>query len=137
MNTWKKQVDILMYVAMCFLASTGLLLKHRLVPGSQGGHGLVLFGLGRHDWGAVHLWTAYTLILLLLVHIILNFRFIKNVVASKKNHIMIILALLGIFVTGFLLCAPIERIEHGEGHSHSRHDAGHGEVTLRRQDSLG
>jgi hypothetical protein len=59
------------------------LIHYRLVPGSRGGHGLSLLGLSRHEWRAYHLWAAYLLLTLVLVHLALNFEFNKNVIAAK------------------------------------------------------
>ena len=102
-------VDILMYGAMSWLAGTGLLMHYRLVPGYRGGHGLTLLGLTRHEWGVYHLWAAYLLLFLVIVHLVLNFAFIKNVIAAKKPWIMFLLGLIGLFITLFFLIMPIER----------------------------
>ena len=109
--------DILMFVSMCFLAGTGLLIHYRLVPGYRGGHGLTLLGLTRHEWGTYHLWAAYLLMFLVLVHLVLNFAFIKNVIASRRPWIMIVLGLSGLLITLFFLLMPIERTGDGaKGH---------------------
>ena len=102
-------VDILMFVAMCFLSGTGLLIHYRLVPGKRGGHGLTLLGLSRHEWGAYHLWAAYLLLFVVIVHLVLNFAFIKNVIVARKPWIMFLLGLIGLFITLFFLIMPIER----------------------------
>ena len=112
-----------MFFSMCFLIGTGLLMKYRLVPGYLGGHGLTLFGLSRHDWGAFHLWIAYLITLLIVIHLILNLSFIKNIVASKKPSILILLALVGISVILFFLLAPIEKIQKGGKGYGRRHSA--------------
>ena len=95
--------DIAMFAAMCFITGTGLLIHYRLVPGSRGGHGLSLLGLSRHEWGTYHLWAAYLLLFLVLVHMALNFAFIKNVIAAKKMWVMTGLGLAGLaLIFGFL-----------------------------------
>lgn len=76
--------DLLMYGAMCFVVGTGLLIHYRLVPGSRGGHGLSLLGLTRHEWGAWHLWMAYFLMFLVLVHLVVNLTFVKHAIALGK-----------------------------------------------------
>ena len=110
----KAIVDILMFVAMSFLAGTGLLMHYRLVPGYRGGHGLTLLGLSRHEWGAYHLWAAYLLIFLVLVHIVLNLNFIRNTIALRKAWIMAVLGLIGLLVFLFFLVMPIERNPDGD-----------------------
>jgi len=113
-TTLRVIVDLIMFASMCFLAGTGLLIHYRLVPGYRGGHGLSLFGLTRHEWGTYHLWVAYLLLFLALVHLVLNFAFIKNVIAAGKPWIIVVLGLMGLFITLFFLLVPIERTGDSE-----------------------
>ena len=109
--------DIAMFVAMCFITGTGLLIHCRLVPGSRGGHGLSLLGLSRHEWGTYHLWAAYVLLALVLVHMALNFAFIKNVIAAQRTWIVIGLGLIGAAILSAFLLIPIERTgDDSQGH---------------------
>ncbi len=102
-KTARTVTDILMFGTMCFLAGTGLLFQYRLVPGFMGGRGLTVLGLSRHEWGTYHLWAAYLLLFLVLVHMALNFAFIKNVIAAKKMWVMTGLGLAGLaLIFGFL-----------------------------------
>ena len=103
--------DIALFVAMCFITGTGLLIHYRLVPGSRGGHGLSLLGLSRHEWGTYHLWAAYLFLALVLVHMTLNFAFIKNAIAVKRMWIVIGLGLIGLIILSVFLLLPIERSE--------------------------
>ncbi len=119
-NIARAIVDVLMFVSMCFLAGTGLLIHYRLIPGSQGGEGLTLLGLGRHDWGAYHLLCAYFLLSLVVVHLVLNFAFIKNIIVSKMRWTAIVLCLAGICIAIFFLLAPIERTEDAGGKGHGK-----------------
>ena len=116
-NTTRTITDILMFFLICFLMSTGLLIHYRLLPGYRGGHGLSLLGLTRHEWGAYHLWAAYTFVPLLILHCILNFTFIKNIIAAKKAWIMIALGAIGLAIILFFLLMPIQRSsDSSEGH---------------------
>ncbi|MFO7936630.1 MAG: DUF4405 domain-containing protein [Kiritimatiellia bacterium] len=110
-------VDLLMFGSMCFLAGTGLLIHYRLVPGFRGGHGLTLLGLSRHEWGTYHLWAAYLLLFLVIVHLVLNFAFIKNVIARRKLWLIIFLGLSGTIITLFFLFMPIEK-QSDDGRNH-------------------
>jgi hypothetical protein len=110
-TTIRTVTDIAMYLAMSFLTGTGLLIHYRLVPGFQGGHGLTFLGLSRHEWGVYHLWVAYLLLALIVVHLILNYAFIKNVIAAKKSWLVYVLGLLGLLLTALFLLLPIERSE--------------------------
>ena len=105
--------DIAMFAAMCFITGTGLLIHYRLVPGSRGGHGLTLQGLSRHEWGTYHLWAAYGLLSLVIVHLILNFAFIKNCIAARRTWIVIVLGLAGLLITSVFLLLPIQRRNNG------------------------
>lgn len=110
--------DIAMFAAMCFITGSGLLIHYRLVPGSRGGHGLSLLGLSRHEWGTYHLWAAYLLLALVLVHMALNYAFIKNCIAAKRTWVVAVLGLLGAAIIAAFLLLPIERTgddsqEHG------------------------
>lgn len=110
--------DILMYGAMCFLAGTGLLLHFRLVPGFMGGRDLTMLGLSRHEWGTCHFWAACFLLALVLVHIALNFAFIKNCIAVRRTWLVIVLGLAGLLITFFFLLLPVVRSSeegHGQG----------------------
>ena len=108
-KTIRTVTDIAMYVTMCMVAGTGLLLHYRLVPGSRGGHGLSLLGLSRHEWGTYHLWAAYLLLALVLVHIALNYAFIKNCIAAKRTWVLVALGLIGAVILSAFLLMPIER----------------------------
>ena len=70
-NTVNFLVDLATLLAILAMTGTGLILKYSLPPGS-GGRGLVLWGLGRHDWGGVHFWIAVGLGVLLVVHLVLH-----------------------------------------------------------------
>ncbi len=113
-TTVRTLTDILMFGAMCFLAGTGLLLHFRLVPGYMGGRGLTVLGLSRHDWGACHLWCAYLLLFLVLVHLVLNFAFIKNCIAAKKTWVVIGLGLAGLAIAFGFLFLPLKRTGAGD-----------------------
>lgn len=119
-KTIRVLTDILMFLSMCFLAGTGLLIHYRLVPGFRGGHGLALLGLTRHEWGTYHLWAAYLLLFLVIVHLALNFAFIKNVIARRKPWLIILLGLSGLVITLFFLFMPIEKKDDGGGRHEGR-----------------
>ena len=70
-NTVNFLADLPTLLAILAMTGTGLILKYSLPPGS-GGRGLMLWGLGRHDWGGVHFWIAVGLGVLLVVHLVLH-----------------------------------------------------------------
>jgi Domain of unknown function (DUF4405) len=75
-------IDALMFLCMAALAGIGFLMKYVLLPGREvwAVYGkkvdLSWLGLDRHAWGAVHLYLAFLLLGLLLLHIILHWQMI-------------------------------------------------------------
>jgi len=72
-------VDALTLLAIFVMVATGLIIRFILPPGTGGGHGeggLLLWGLGRHDWGDVHFWTSMVLVALLVVHVALHWSWV-------------------------------------------------------------
>jgi len=62
----------------------------------------------RHEWGNWHLWISYLLIVLILIHLVLNYGFIKNVVASKKKWPLLFFLLAGLTTILFFFLIPVE-----------------------------
>jgi len=82
-------VDSISFADLLLLAATGTIMKWVLPPGSGGrGYGFrggrdpaelrELLGLTRHDWGSIHFILALLFILLILVHIVLHWTWIKT-----------------------------------------------------------
>ncbi len=106
----RRYVDILMYMAMCFVAGSGLLIGYRLAPCSRGGdHGQTLLGMSRHQWGEWHLYAAYLVLALLIIHLILNLSFIINIVASKSRLLLASLTIAGAVIVAWFLIAPLQK----------------------------
>jgi len=78
-------INALMFFCMCAIIGIGFLIKYTLVSGQEqmikygNKFELSLFGMDRHEWGAIHLIVGYILIGLLLLHIILHWKVIINV----------------------------------------------------------
>ena len=82
-------VDLVSFVVFLCLAFTGFIIKFILPPGT-GGRGRQLHeGLGRehiktfgsmsrHEWGDIHFYLAVVFAVLIVVHIILHWSWIKN-----------------------------------------------------------
>jgi len=83
-------LDSISFVNLLLLATTGAIMKWVLPPGSGGGYGRGfrggrpptevkdLFGLARHDWGTIHFALAVLFVLLILVHLVLHWSWIKT-----------------------------------------------------------
>ncbi len=92
-------VDLVGFTNLLLLAATGSIMKWVLPPGSgDGGRGYgygfrggrgpgpgqvrQLLGLSRHDWGDIHFVLAAIFAVLILVHIILHWTWIKTCAKS-------------------------------------------------------
>ena len=115
-------LDIAIFVAFIALAATGLLMVVVLPPGS--GHGTILWGLGRHGWGDIHFWIAMGLIAMVLVHLVLHWRWIVSMVKGRRfpdnraqSRVMIslvaLVALFGVAAAPFL--TPTVAVEEERG----------------------
>ncbi len=88
-------IDLVALLNLLCLASTGFIMKYVLPPGT-GGRGRRLHdGLGgehikqlwsmtRHEWGSIHFYLALLFAILMVVHIILHWNWIKNYFKSPK-----------------------------------------------------
>jgi hypothetical protein len=83
-------VDLVSFLDLLGLAFTGAIMKWILPPGT-GGLGRELHGggrdgehvkeflaLGRHDWGGIHFWLAMLFVVLMVIHVILHWPWIKG-----------------------------------------------------------
>jgi hypothetical protein len=119
--SWKKVIDLALYVVACALTGTGLLLAYRLPHG--GGHtGRILFlGYGRHAWGEIHTWLAYVAISLAVVHLLLNWQWLVKVAASKKVWRLAAGVLTGLLIVGAFFLLPIEESTHRQQEALGQH----------------
>jgi len=85
-----KILNGLLWLVFCAMAGTGLLLAFRLPPGSRGGQGLSALGMTRHDWGDVHTWLSYAFLALILIHLLLHWRWFWQVAARKRGWPLVI-----------------------------------------------
>ena len=82
-------VDLISFVNLLGLACTGFIMKYILPPGTggygrgfRGGRGpgeiKYLWSMTRHEWGYIHFYLAVGFVILMVVHIILHWSWIKN-----------------------------------------------------------
>lgn len=82
-------VDLVSFVNLLGLAFTGFIIKYVLPPGTggrgrdlHGGYGgehiKDLWSMTRHQWGGIHFYLALLFVILMVVHIILHWTWIKN-----------------------------------------------------------
>jgi hypothetical protein len=111
------------------LVTTGLAMKFAMPPGS--GDRLMQWGLSRHEWGAVHFGFASTLIGLLLLHIILHWRWIWTMARGQDPKTRRMRGIAFLFVTilflAFLLLpwlVPVHPEARGGRHHGNRWNEG-------------
>ena len=88
-------IDLVALLNLLGLAFTGFIMKYILPPGT-GGRGWRLFGglggehikqlwsMTRHEWGGIHFYLALLFVILMVVHIILHWGWLKNYFKSPK-----------------------------------------------------
>jgi hypothetical protein len=83
-------VDLISFIDLLCLIITGFIIKYILPPGSGGGYGRgfrggrgpnqevkALWSMTRHEWGDIHFYLAAGFVILMLVHLILHWTWIK------------------------------------------------------------
>jgi Domain of unknown function (DUF4405) len=100
-------LNLVLYIGFCLLTGTGLLLAFRLPHGPRVGQRAIFLGYPLHVWAEVHLWTSYALILLLLAHLAIHWRWLATVAASGKSRRLIAGLLLGLAIVAFFLLYPV------------------------------
>ena len=83
-NTWKRWIDLALYLVSCALWGTGLLLAYRLPHGHGEGRMVTFLGYGRHDWGTIHTWLAWVAIFLVVFHLVWNREWLVKIAASGR-----------------------------------------------------
>ena len=97
-NTTNFVVALLSFLNLLALAFTGCVMRYILPPGT-GGLGRALHGGGgrginikelwsmtRHEWGSIHFYLAVVFVVLMIVHIILHWTWIKCYVKSVVSR---------------------------------------------------
>ena len=112
-------IDALAFVAMLLLFTTGLILAHKLPPGSGGEHGAgvgrgaaeravtMLWGWTRHQWGDFHYWIAYGLLAVLALHIVLHWKWIVCVLQGKPTQASPYRLLVGTLALMAVVCMTV------------------------------
>ena len=81
-------IDVVMLLVMMFLIAVGIVIRYTLIPGSERWikYGknveLTVFGMDRHQWGYIHLVVGVVLSALLVVHLVLHWKQIVNMITK-------------------------------------------------------
>jgi hypothetical protein len=129
-------IDATMFLCLMAMAGLGFLMKYLLPPGrevmARYGRNLSLSWLGwdRHDWGNIHLYLAFALLILLVVHIILHWQQIlglfRRVVPDprRRYRIALIFLILSLLLIYFPFLITPDQQARGRGAGGRRSQAG-------------
>lgn len=101
-------VDVVAFIALVILTSTGVIMRFILPPGS--GRWLALLGMDRHQWGSIHFAAALAFLVILLVHFFLHWRWILSVLRGGRSEYSggrFGLGVVGFFAVILLAIAPV------------------------------
>lgn len=82
-NPLKYIINALLFVDICSIAVIGLLLGFVIPSGREYQGGKYFLGLHRHEWGDIHLYLSFLLLVLLIFHLWFNWTWI---VQSTKRY---------------------------------------------------
>ena len=110
-------LNLLLWMATCAMAGTGLLLAFRLPPGSRGGRGLSALGMDRHEWGEWHMWTGYAFLAMIVIHLAIHWRWFWQVAARRRSWPLLAGIGAGVALALWLALQPVAREpeERGRG----------------------
>jgi hypothetical protein len=115
-------IDALLLLVMAAMLGIGLMIKYILITGEEktirygANFRQTIFGMDRHDWGAIHLYIGYAMAGLLLLHIILHWKsivamfrnFIRNTAARISVLVFLVIASLILVLTPFVLKPQVD-----------------------------
>ena len=113
-NTLNFWIDLFTFIVLFAKIWTGLLVHYVLPPGQGRGHSLELWGLNRHEYGAIHFYLAIAMIVLVIFHVWLHWSWICKTLSSllkikKLNPSRYLLyAIISLLIAIFLTIASLQ-----------------------------
>ena len=140
-------IDIIMFFVLMIIAGIGFMIKYILVPGFKRNEiygkdvELYFWGLDRHQWGTIHLIFSFTLLFLLLLHIILHWKIIQCIYRKMISNktVGISLAISFVVVSAILCIGPLfvkPEIDTAVSHHYHRNEYRKYNEGLHHKDSL-
>jgi len=80
-------VDVLMALAFIITSISGLILFFFLPEGLGRGNSTDFLGLVRHDWGLIHNWSGIVMVVLVLIHLVLHWKWIVCMTKNILNEL--------------------------------------------------
>jgi hypothetical protein len=93
-----------LYLVTCALIGSGLLLEIRMDEEDGAAR---LFGLGRDDWGEMHIAVAITFVALAIVHVVQNWTWISA--AFRRSKPAMVVLFIGLVLVAGLLLWPTDK----------------------------
>ena len=97
-NTVNFILDLMSFLNLLVLMFTGYMMRYILPPGTGGlgrelhggsGRGInikELWSMTRHEWGSIHFYLAAIFVVLMIIHIILHWKWITYYMKSVVNR---------------------------------------------------
>lgn len=114
-NPLMRVTNLLLYLSFCGLVGTGALLTWKLVPGGQGGRGLRVLDMSRHEWGDIHFWCGVVMLVATVIHLVLNWAWLKKIATSGHMWRLAVGLAVGIAIICGIYFAPMTK--GGGGHN--------------------
>lgn len=106
-------VDTIAFILFTFLFTTGMLIYFVLPP--QSGHLKTVLAMTRHQWGEIHFYIAFTLVLVLVAHFALHWKWVVCVIkghSKEKSNIRLfvgaIILVILLVISLAILLSPIK-----------------------------
>lgn len=119
--------NLLLWLLLCAMSGTGLLLAYRLPPGSRGGHGLSALGWTRHDWGDLHRWISFAFLALIVIHMILHWRWFWQIACRKRAWPLCVGVLAGLALLIGIVMLPVNKDPDSSSHESRARQTKHSE----------
>lgn len=100
---WNVLINALLYLDFCFLTASGFLLLKRET----------IWGINKHMWGDLHTMSSILLILLVLAHLLLHWKWIKCM-CKKGSWKLYGVLILGLSIILMMMLSPKTRTKRNK-----------------------